>query len=499
MKNKLGIVLVLLIFIAFFAADGIHVINYPPQSVHMWRQSDCAAYARRYYETNSGLLSPSFYNLVAKDGRSISEFPVIYYIAGKLFHVFGMHYWILRGLTFFCYIIGLLYLFKCVQFWIKDPVLELFVVIIFATTPYFYYYALNFLPNVPAIAFSFPGLYYMLRYRQSDKRKYLVVSTLFFILSTILKPTDGGILWMAFASVICSDAIFKKQKSKQTLPIIVAALVVGISIFAWYKYAVWYNAVNDNTLNILGIYPLWDMTKNDVLYTITQRMTYLWGSSYQQLYILCLLPVFFIIYIVKWKSLNEFLKKMTLFLMLGSLVYAILWFHAFSDLDYYQLINVVAPLFLCITVVEYYDRKIGPLLNKNIKYSVATVAVIIMAGSIYHNRNVQNERFHGTVFSYVNPALFEVEPYLRKIGVAATDTVVGLPDASPNILLNGFGNVGYSALFFGGGVFTIDYCKQHGARYMIITDSGYLHNPAYEPYTSKKIGEYKGIYVFDLK
>jgi len=114
-KIKNAHILIVALAIIFLVSDGLHVINYPPRSIHQWRQSDCAAYAKTYYQKNSGLFSPSTYNLAGKDGRTVSEFPIIYFVAAKLFHIFGFHYWILRGLTFLCYIIGLFYLLTCIQ------------------------------------------------------------------------------------------------------------------------------------------------------------------------------------------------------------------------------------------------------------------------------------------------------------------------------------------------------------------------------------------------
>jgi hypothetical protein len=127
--------LICLILLIFFTADGIHVINYPPTSVHQWRQSDCFAYARNYFSKNSGLFEPSFYNLIVTQGRSISELPIYYYVAAKLFHFFGVHYWVLRGLTFLTYIVGLIYLYRCLLFWIKDPIVAMFPVFLLASAP----------------------------------------------------------------------------------------------------------------------------------------------------------------------------------------------------------------------------------------------------------------------------------------------------------------------------------------------------------------------------
>lgn len=492
-------ILFILVFVAFFFADGAHVIGYPPRAVHQYRQSDCVAYTQNYFTRHTGLFSPSFYNLVSKDGRSVSEFPLLYYIAGNLYHVLGAHYWVLRGLTFFCYLLGLLFLFKITKFWIKDPVLQIFPIIILATTPYFYYYALNSLPNVPAISFSFVGLYYIIRYLQLGYFRYLVASTLFFVLSSLLKPTDGGLIWVAYAVFTSINFFQKKQKDKTEAYILMGAVVIATSLYAWYRYAVWYNTVNHNDLNLLGFYPIWDMKIRDIFYTIFRRMIDFWGSSYQYKYILWLLVIFLIVFVLRWRVLNYFLKVFTSLLIVGAVLYDIFWFKAFSDHDYYQLINVIPPVFIFITIAEYCERTLYQKINERTKYFISAALFLIMFVSIMHNRNVQHDRYTNPGFVYKSSAIYEMPPFFRKIGVEDTDKLIVLPESSPNICLAAFWHRGFTTELLHTDRDDINNFRQQGAKYLVITDSSYISNPQCKPYISKMIGQYKGIYIFDVR
>ncbi len=492
------VLLLLLILLAFFVADGWHVINYPPSSIHQWRQADCVAYTMNYFTKNSPLLQPSFYNLVVDEGRSISEIPVFYYIAAKLFHIFGVHFWVLRGLTFLSYLVGMFYLLGCTKHFIKNSVAAVLPVIILATTPYFYYYALNVLPNVPGIALSFGGLYYLLRYENTSLKKYLLASTIFFIFSVLLKPTDGGLLWLAYLGVGAKDVVFCKRRDRRIIPILIGSVVIGLCLVGWYKYANWYNAVNHNTLNLLGIYPIWDMSKTDILYTIGWRMKDNWGPGYQHPVIMCFMVLLGIIYIVKWKSLDSFLKFFTLFLILGSFSYTVLWFKAFADLDYYQLINVIAPTFLFITVLNWYVEKVAAKLPKAAVYIVSSLLVLMVVISVAHNMAEQHRRYTDTELTYKQRSMFESGTYLRKIGISTSDTIISIPDITPNVTLVAFGNPGYTSFFDDIGI-TLSHFKDHGAKYLIVNDTGYLHNKLFMPYMTKPIGKTDDIYVFDLR
>lgn len=498
LKQPLILILLVLVIVISFTQSWT-VFNYPPKSIHQWRQSDCAAYIKTFYNTNHGLFEPATYNLAGKDGRVVSELPIIYYIAAKLQHLVGQHYWVVRALTFLCYVFGLIALYSCVRKWVKNPVFAITPVLLLATAPYYYYYAINFLPNVPAISFSFIGLYFFLRHDENKKVMNLIWGTLFFILAVNLKPTDGGLIWLAYlcTKVICSINGKTKIRETNLASVLIASLIIGLSIYAWTTYVNWYNDKNGNHQNLIGIYPIWDMDASLRRYTY-ERMRDEWIHIFQQKWIVYLLFPLFTVYLVKWKRLNSFLKVFTLFLIGGTIAYSVLWYKAFTDHDYYQLPFVLFATFLAITVAEYFSRLLPSykvIIIKPVSYISCGLVLLL---SIYHNRNIQKERYTKSDFVFVNPAMFEIEPYLNNLGIKITDHVVCVPDKSPNVSLNAINRYGYTEEF-NSESYNIKNFVQQGATYLIISDSSYLANPTYVPYMSKKVGEYKGIQVYDLR
>ena len=152
--------LLLSIAFIFVYTNSYRILDYPPSSVHMWRQSDCAASIKTFFRTDNSVFEPATLNLAGKDGRVASEFPIFYYITAKIQHVVGEHYWIIRSMNFLSYLIGLWALVHIIKRWINNKLLTFTLFILLATSPYYYYYAINLLPNVPAISFSFVGLYF---------------------------------------------------------------------------------------------------------------------------------------------------------------------------------------------------------------------------------------------------------------------------------------------------------------------------------------------------
>lgn len=500
-QKKGQLLFFLLILFTVGMANSWKVFNYPPRSVHQWRQSDCAAYVKTYYRTGADLLQPATYNLAGKQGRVISEFPVIYYISAQIERLTGEHYWVTRTLTFICYLLGLSALLACCRQWISDTVFALFPVVLLATSPYYYYYAINFLPNIPAISFSFIGLYYFIRWEERSRLLPLILGTLFFVLATALKPTDGGIVWLAYAGTRISQFLFtggqQKKSKKEILPLLISFLIIGFSILAWTRYVNWYNDQNENHQNLIGIYPIWSMDRDLMMYT-AKRVVTEWSNVFQHRLVLIFTILLLPVYIWKWKQLHSFLRIFTLLTGIGTICYCILWFKAFTDHDYYQLPFVLPGVFLMITIAEYVTRILKPRLSRPVlllSYSFCGLLALI---SIYHNRNIQQERYTRTDYVYLNPAIYEVEPYLRKIGVSPTDAVVCVPDRSPNITLNAINNYGYTEEF-NNDYYNIHTFKKLGASFLIVSDSSYLENPLYKPFLKNKIGYYKGIYIFDMR
>ena len=483
-----------------FAANSRKIFSYPPYSIHQWRQSDCAAYVKTFYRTGASVFNPATFNLAGKEGRVVSEFPILYYLAAKIQRIVGEYYWAIRGLTFWCYLVGLYALLACVKRWVSDPVYAVFPIVLLAASPYYYYYAINFLPNVPAISFSFVGLYYYLLYENSQKLLYLILGTFFFTLATALKPTDGGILWIAYLltfGVNYATKSYKKLERPPFLPLFLSSIFTLLTILGWIKYVNWYNDLNGNHQNLIDIFPLWTMDDKLIDYTIL-RINTEWNVHFHHPNIVEGLKIAFLIYLVLWWGLDKFLRLMTLFLFIGLGIYSVLWFKAFTDHDYYQLIYVVPFIFLALSLMEYFERIIASKLPKFGRWLSYGVFIGILGLAISHNKQMQHERYNNPIFVRTNLALFEIEPYLRSLGIKTTDKVVSVPDNSPNISLNAMNQYGYTEIF-NSDSYNIHTFKEQGVAYLIINDSNYLKKPLYEPFTKKKIGEYKGIMIFDIR
>ena len=86
-KSYLLFILAMLALSIFYNYHEILFLR--PQAIHQWRQADCLSFTSNYSHGNS-FLQPSVHNLGDDGSRNTaSAFPLIYYLVGQLWKIFG--------------------------------------------------------------------------------------------------------------------------------------------------------------------------------------------------------------------------------------------------------------------------------------------------------------------------------------------------------------------------------------------------------------------------
>ena len=157
MRKHLPVTLFFWLFalMIFSLTDSSRVISYGPKGEHCWRQADGASYTLNYYQNKLPFLQPQVHSLVGQNGFTVSEFPLIYFAAAKLYTVFGKHEYFLRGINFLIFIFGCTCLLWMCLGIIQSKWIAAIPALLTFTSPYLYYYGLNFLPDVPALSLSY--------------------------------------------------------------------------------------------------------------------------------------------------------------------------------------------------------------------------------------------------------------------------------------------------------------------------------------------------------
>ena len=478
-----------------------------PQSVHRWRQSDCASLALNYYQTGMHFLQPQTHNLTS-DGNTTgfvatSEIPIGYYFIAILYKTFGYHDYIYRIVNTSIFLIGLLFLFKTLYVLLDGFFWPAFLALFFFTSPVLVYYGNNFLTDSSALAFALIAWYFFIRYYQTASNKSYYTSMIFFLLAGAYKIT-------ALMSLVCIFGIFviellgiAKFRNKdrlfprpfrQLLPFIVIFAVIG----AWTAYAKYYNGLHGASYFSTGILPLWDMDK-DGLQEVIKNVRILWLNQYFKVESLYLMAVLFLANLVLIKKGDRLLLTTTLFLFVGTILYGILWFQTFKVHDYYTINLYILAIFNLIAF--------GWLMNEHYKsvfrrrYLKAAFFIFVLL-NVIHANNQMNFRYNGWLF--LEHQKYEdfhtITPYLRSIGIHPLDVVICLPDPS-HCTLYLMNQRGWTEC--GGNnrdKAAIEASVKRGAKYLIlegkwpkIEEWDYIQSFLYHP-----IGQYGSVRVFKL-
>ncbi|MCB0568311.1 MAG: glycosyltransferase family 39 protein [Phaeodactylibacter sp.] len=489
--------------VVLMATAGVQqTLFYRPQSVHQWRQADCTSQSLNYYQNDISFWTPQMHTRQGKNGFAASEFPLIYYITAKLYGLFGFHEFLHRGLNLLIAVLSWWLLFLLSARLIGNAWLGLIPVVFLSTAPYYFFYANNFLPNVPGLAFALMGWYAFIRYRKGERPAWLYAFGLLMLLSALFKVSDA----ISFVAVIGLAALSQfnwKGLPERLLPrrhwghfALIVAIVVGLTAW-WYLYARHFNEVNGNKQSLQSILPIWQMSDED--WRLADYMILdIWWTHYQHPVWTYLLVALGLCCALLWRKLNPFLKWATLLLFLGTLAYSLLWFKAFPMHDYYAVTQLIFPVFLLITILEFVYRWLKAR-RQAYTYALGIVLAGLSVLGIVHNAKVQSLRYDTYQFqSHLPQGMYELEPYLRSIGINREALVVSVPDASPNITLYLMNNPGFTEAFHGPD-FDMAWLQSRGAEYLVVNDSSYLQKERYQPYLGKQVGSYKGILVFDIR
>src|SRR3954468_1980788 len=143
---RTGNLCLLLLFVAlFFLNFYTKTLFYRPGSIHQWRQTDCLSIAKNYYEEGMHFFEPKIHFQGVKDGKAVSECPILNYTAASLWKIFGEHEFIYRLLEYFIFMGAVFMLFNTLLRHWKSGWLALFASGMLLVSPLLTYYNLNFI------------------------------------------------------------------------------------------------------------------------------------------------------------------------------------------------------------------------------------------------------------------------------------------------------------------------------------------------------------------
>jgi len=480
------------------------IIFKPPQSLHQWRQSDCLSITFNYYQEDNPLFEPSIHNLgMDGTGKTVSDFPLIYYSISKLWKIFGQHEYIYRLIILIFFFSGLFALFKIFENKLKDSILAIISSLFLFTSPTLVYYANNFLMDIPAFSLALIGLFFFFKFTQSSSNIHLFFFALFYTIAGLLK-ISSLISFMAIFSIFileilnikinAAGKIFKYPK-KQFIIFISILLITGI----WYIYANYYNATYNAGFFLIGVLPIWDLNTTEIKATLNAVNEHIkWDYLRRETQIIFFLM--FLSVIIFFRRMNKMMLILTFLVFLGVLSFVILFFQALKDHDYY-----VINLFILIPIV--FLSFLNLLKSKLDRIYFSLILKVVLIAFLIHNIDFARRRIEDrySINSWQNKDYIEnikayenINSYLHTIGINKDDRVICLSDNSINITLYTMNRKGWTNYNISRGSNGIEDKINQGAKYLFINKNKKYKELNIQSYINKKIGEFNKIEIYSL-
>ncbi|MDP4208974.1 MAG: glycosyltransferase family 39 protein [Bacteroidota bacterium] len=486
------------------------IYNYPsilvkrPQSVHHWRQADCASLALNYYQTGMHFFQPQTHNLTSDNNTSgyctTSEIPVSYYVIACLYKIFGYHDFIFRFVNTLIFLTGLLYLFKACNLLFNNTFWSTLIVLFFFTSPVLVYYGNNFLTDSSALAFTFIAWYFFIKFYLNNHQKLFYISMLFFLLAGAYKISALLSLVAILIVFISESAGILRVKNKGKLfskPIVctVSFLLVFSIIGLWVYFAKSYNSLHGSGYFSTGIFPLWNLDKTKIQ-MVTKNIKELWLNQYYYVYSLYFFTAIFLFTIFYIKKGNRFLMTINILVLIGSSIYVVLWFWTLKDHDYYTINLYILLVFVFINFIWLIKAQF-PKAYASKYLKILFIGFLLL--NLNHARKQMKERYNSWWTEYPEYKDYHtITPYLRSIGIAPLDTVICLPDMS-HFTLYLMNQRGWTECLGNNSDSTaIATSIKHGAKYLIVNGEDILTRNYLKSFLNNPAGQFHSIKIFKL-
>jgi 4-amino-4-deoxy-L-arabinose transferase-like glycosyltransferase len=503
--NSRYVFILLLILISWYYQYP-QILLKKPQSVHNWRQSDCASITLNYYQNGMKFFQPEVHGLVSKNFTSgqaaTSEIPLFYYSIAILYKIFGYHDFIYRIVNTLIFLLGIYALFRLLKKLQVDVIWSFSLSLLFFASPVLAYYGNNYITDITAFSFSLMGWNFFAGYYKSGRRRDFYWAMFFFFLGMSMK-ISAGISVITIMGIYFLDVFnliqFKpgtKLFPKRILPVLVFTLIL-LLVGGWAIYARNYNVHNSCGHFSTTIFPIWNMSAAEMAKTL-ENVRILWLDQYFHRYTLLFFFALFVINLVHLRKADKLLITANIIIFTGTLLYGILWFATFKEHDYYTINLYILPVITVVTFAEYMNR-LYPKFSGNLFIRVALAGLLLF--NIYHTNRQMNTRYNGWWNEHPLFRDFDtITPYLRSIGITRFDKVISLPDQSLHTLYI-MNQPGWTECYnLNKDSASVQKSIERGARYLVVASAEELNKRPYlSSFTKDLVGKYGTVQIYKLQ
>jgi 4-amino-4-deoxy-L-arabinose transferase-like glycosyltransferase len=310
---------------------------------HSWRQTQTVAGIEHFATGSFNITQPQTYQFLQGTNTLRMEFPLLQWLIGGAYRLFGEHLWLLRACMF---AVGLMTVFgmgKLAQSFFRRDEGFLIASWTLCFSPLFYYYCINPLPDLLALCFSVWGLAYFFQWNVTGEIKHLIACVALLALGTLCK-LPFIVFYGAFAGYLVNQL---KSRSVSWTKLFLHLAVPVLSLVgpvAWYMIVMREWTPNIVTSGILES----DLTAKQLLDIIIGTLV----STLPELILnYAAVPLFLIAlyFSLRNKSGSNVQRLPFLFLCLSVLFYYVFEINAITLIHDYYLFPFLPVLFLLVT------------------------------------------------------------------------------------------------------------------------------------------------------
>src|SRR5437870_8760911 len=170
----------------FAVTTRLILIDQPYIDRWSWRQSDVAAIARNFEETGFHFAYPQIDWAGDAPGYVGTEFPILPFVAAICYKFAGVHEWIGRLQAVIFFAASLPFFFLLVRESFGDTA-AIWATFFYSFAPLNVFAGRSFMPDVPSLSLALIGLYFFLRWIDSEKSMSLFAAGMVISLALLIK------------------------------------------------------------------------------------------------------------------------------------------------------------------------------------------------------------------------------------------------------------------------------------------------------------------------
>lgn len=499
------------LLLIFAVYDLGHVGDKLPYGMHQWRQCDAYSMALNYAVEPRGLFQPAIhFQHGTVGGEAVGEFPLTYFINGKLWKAIGLKPWTLRWTHLALLLLGCWCLFRTLS---QFASLRSALVVTWFTmaSGLMAFYGPNYLVNAAGLGLVYIGWWEAYKWWRSDcmNRRAQGWMILAFSLALLFRPT------LVIGLIPPALAVFGTKRWWRWAVSLSIPVAIGVTWVVWTK---WLNSQNESVYFLTTIRPLWEADSIDATWrAFREDVLPHWYHPYVLMLVGAALAASVVRSVSRPTRNTRWANASAGLLAVASFAYSVLWFENLNVHDYYLIeLQVGVPVagVWAVNCWRSEERK-----GKRMVWMVFMAALVLQLVDAGLRTRMKHRPIGGWLYEQVVPSrerdiwawfhwdqdrrfgqVSEWTGVLRSVGIEREDLVLSVTDPSPNISLSLMDQKGFTDLYDDAfqGEERVAFYVGKGASYLVCNDPDWYEAHKESRWLTQQMTQLGNFRVFDL-